>query len=853
MGFKSKYSGIEVEERLDSIPDLQQNIEEFPSKLEEERNWVEEQLKDYYRKDDFSEDFDFSSFLDKETNQDVIGIKNFVNGLKLGGLPITYNAEKNTFVFPANAIFQGGIAWNTKLGGFNQQTITSAVIVDNDTIGKDVVTGALYVKKGVGLDEEALKTYLNGNQYAKISNIPTNNTQLFNGAGYITGINSSMVTSALGYTPISTNGGTISGDLTVNGTTTINGTLASASTISANSAIRATGFLRVNTVDTSRSYAYIRAEIANASNTQKAVGHIGTNYSKGDDLTLQNAVDAIAIYRGVVGIGGTYTYDELYENQSKNISLALRGALSIGGSPAISYDTSKNAIVLSSNLIIDGGIAWNTKLEGYNQQTITAAVLVDDKTIGKDAATGALYVKGGVGLNESQLGDYLTHNNYAKKSDIPSLSGYATESFVTSKGYITNSISGDFNATGMVRGTAYLSTGYVQISSNIDSALRTNIFGDAGSHLGQIKAFRTASNAVGSLSGTYAAGLLFAMGDTHGFIQLPSAASKTGEAIIGGGVGDEIRWSAKLLHSLNYSSYALPKTGGTLSGALTISTAGGGGQFAINNTSGGESYFFIQSAGENRGAFTTAHASYGTCIYNASCGGYLGVTDVGVAHFQGQAILHSGNVGSYALPINGGTVKGATTVTSRLQINAPDESRNFGYVRAESMMTNRCLLHIGASNNYGTNNDAIAIYRNLVGIGRTFTSDEMYNTHAAGTRLYVAGNIVSTGKIAWNSSRVLKNIVGDAPTYMSLDALVKIKPYRYTWKDGRDNLVHAGGIADEVLEVLPEVIMTDTDGIHSMDYGQAAFTIATSLTLYVDTLVKEIKELKEEIKRLKEI
>ena len=31
--------------------------------------------------------------------------------------------------------------------------------------------------------------------------IPTNNNQLDNGAGYITGINSSMVTTALGYTP----------------------------------------------------------------------------------------------------------------------------------------------------------------------------------------------------------------------------------------------------------------------------------------------------------------------------------------------------------------------------------------------------------------------------------------------------------------------------------------------------------------------------------------------------------------------------------------------------------------------------------------------------------------------------
>ena len=44
-----------------------------------------------------------------------------------------------------------------------------------------------------------------------------------------------------------------------------------------------------------------------------------------------------------------------------------------------------------------------------------------------------------VGLNESELAEYLNTNNYAKKSDIPSLNGYATQSWVESKGYALNS------------------------------------------------------------------------------------------------------------------------------------------------------------------------------------------------------------------------------------------------------------------------------------------------------------------------------------------------------------------------------------------------------------------------------
>ena len=84
-------------------------------------------------------------------------------------------------------------------------------------------------------------------------------------------------------------------------------------------------------------------------------------------------------------------------------------------------------------------MAWNSKIDGFDVPTIMDAVVVDGVTITKE--NGKLKVIGDLsgGLDESQLGAYLTRNNYAKKSDIPSLSGYATESFVTTRGYITAS------------------------------------------------------------------------------------------------------------------------------------------------------------------------------------------------------------------------------------------------------------------------------------------------------------------------------------------------------------------------------------------------------------------------------
>ena len=43
----------------------------------------------------------------------------------------------------------------------------------------------------------------------------------------------------------------------------------------------------------------------------------------------------------------------------------------------------------------------------------------------------------GGGLDEAALADYLVVHGYARKSDIPSLSGYATETWVEGKGYLT--------------------------------------------------------------------------------------------------------------------------------------------------------------------------------------------------------------------------------------------------------------------------------------------------------------------------------------------------------------------------------------------------------------------------------
>ena len=113
----------------------------------------------------------------------------------------------------------------------------------------------------------------------------------------------------------------------------------------------------------------------------------------------------------------------------------------------------------------------------------------------------------------------------------------------------------------------------------------------------------------------------------------------------------------------------------------------------------------------------------------------------------------------------------------------------------------------------------------------------------------INGNLLTTGAITMFSQASLKNIVDERG--LSLDELATIKPTRFYWKDGRDDKLHVGGIADEVIKVLPEAIYHTSDGTMTMDYGSAAFYVGASLIKPVIDHEKRIADLERENAELK--
>ena len=195
-----------------------------------------------------------------------------------------------------------------------------------------------------------------------------------------------------------------------------------------------------------------------------------------------------------------------------------------------------------------------------------------------------------------------------------------------------------------------------------------------------------------------------------------------------------------------------------------------------------------------------------------------------IGNFSGAVTLGS------TLSVSGATTMSNATLTGDLRLK---DSTNYG----------RTIYFGDGSYCYlkEASDDVLTIYANA-GI--------KLNTISTSYNVSINTNLLVSGGITMYSQRSLKNIQDDRG--LSLGELEAIKPIRYTWKDNRDNRLHFGGIADDIQQVLPEVVYKTNDGVLTMDYGNAAFAIASSLIKPVVDHEKRIAMLEEENKQLRQ-
>jgi len=119
------------------------------------------------------------------------------------------------------------------------------------------------------------------------------------------------------------------------------------------------------------------------------------------------------------------------------------------------------------------------------------------------------------------------------------------------------------------------------------------------------------------------------------------------------------------------------------------------------------------------------------------------------------------------------------------------------------------------------------------------------NKDTPGYTLDVTGSIRATGDvIAFSDRRVKENIV---TINSALEKVTKLRGVKYSRKDIDDKSTKVGVIAQEVLEVLPEVVEKDEEGNYSVAYGNMAGVFIEA----IKELKAEVDSLKQEIKQLK--
>lgn len=130
-------------------------------------------------------------------------------------------------------------------------------------------------------------------------------------------------------------------------------------------------------------------------------------------------------------------------------------------------------------------------------------------------------------------------------------------------------------------------------------------------------------------------------------------------AIVSGGGNISINGNAAL-HAGNYSSYALPLSGGTMSGAILL-----GSTVAIRDASGE----WILGKNTAEIAFGSTAVTNGIAFNSASNSTFT---------YRGQQIIHAGNYSSYSLPLSGGTLSGAIRAPSITAGGGTNTDAQFG-------------------------------------------------------------------------------------------------------------------------------------------------------------------------------
>lgn len=286
---------------------------------------------------------DLSGVVNTSGEQDIFGIKNFVNGLRLSERLIRYDADKNVFIFPGNILAEGGVAWNSKIDGFDVPTIMDAIQVDGSTISK--ANGYLeFVGQTSGGTADSVA-------WENVTGRPTKLSQFTNDSGFIT--SASLPTKLSQLTD-----DVVSGNYLL-----INGTAVNSSKLSGVGLANGSGR---NGIPKLSGNGYMEVGIAMDFHRYDDGVDFSTrlrvaNGNFGNIVWLPTSDGTIALTSDITSALASYVTIGTAQNIT-GIKDFING-VKVGGA-LVTYNAEKNTFVFPANAIFEGGVAWNSPMDG---------------------------------------------------------------------------------------------------------------------------------------------------------------------------------------------------------------------------------------------------------------------------------------------------------------------------------------------------------------------------------------------------------------------------------------------------------------------------------------------------------
>lgn len=364
-----------------------------------------------------------------------------------------------------------------------------------------------------------------------------------------------------------------------------------------------------------------------------------------------------------------------------------------------------------------------------------------------------------------------------------------------------------------------------------------------------------------------------------------------------------------ILHSNNYSSYALPLSGGTITGNLAVRgyiylrdnnkclyTSDTADNVQNTLVLDGNNHLLIGYGTAGSGYNTYLHGNNLYLRYGTSRTVGITLSSSGSTTFAGAIIAkenaynYSTDATSYGLYMNNSDIAGVNGIYTSDTADNWAEGINFKRTNGkwDSIRALNGVFSFGHDN--GTEDIKIDVETRKILIGGTTTATMTYNTtnprlvfaengntqavgivytdfnsYRAGKGLKVmdvdqndpdvwfevGGSIYATGDVQASSDARKKKIISN--TKFNVKDIASARSILYEWNDGRDSgQVHGGSIAQDWIGKADSFLSQDGEGWYSINYGALALCSAITIAKEVVKHEDEITRLKKEVVKLRE-